>query len=92
MPDTKPKPKVERPVKPGPANTVAMPIDCGEHLYYHKSDGKFYPLPWTHDIQHDIVLTPEEMVVARAAFRERWPEWKHISEEHYDINTGEFFN
>jgi hypothetical protein len=92
VPGGKPKPKVEKPVKPGPNNTVAMPVDSGEYLFYHKSSGRFSQLPWNKDIQHDIVLTPEEMVVARAAFRERWPDWKWIAESHYDIHTGKFFD
>ncbi|QBJ02939.1 hypothetical protein MZD04_gp409 [Pseudomonas phage Psa21] len=69
-----------------------MPVDSGEYSFYHKSTGRFNPLPWNNDIQYDIVLTPEEMVIARKAFRERWPEWKHIAESHYDVTTGKFTN
>lgn len=78
-------------VKPA-NNTVAMPVDSGEHQFYHKSSGKFYPLAWNNDPKPDIVLSPEEMVIARKAFRERWPEWKHIAESYYDLETDTFHN
>jgi hypothetical protein len=84
---TKPVPIPE---KAGPNNTVAMPVDSGEYLFYHKSDGKFYQLPWNKDIHTDIVLNAEEMETARIAFRKRWPDWKWIAESYYDVTTGSF--
>lgn len=71
------------------ANTVAMPIDSGEYLYYHKSDGRFYQLDWHTKVHKDIILDSEQMKLARKAFQDRWPDQRWV-EDFYDPENNKF--
>lgn len=71
------------------ANTLYMPIDNGEYLYYHPKTGRFVTTCW-HDFDYnEIILTPEQMKEAREAFKKRWPNDRYGT-AFYDIYSGTF--
>ena len=71
------------------ANTLAVPVDNGEYLYYHKSTGHFAPLQWNDEPKPDIVLSSIDMAFARKAFQLTYP-GKRYALAHYDLETDTF--